>query len=205
MVAVNTQTLYLLRHGHRQDAADKDWRRISDRPFDPPLSTKGWQQAHAAGVQIAEKLQGMPGNEITVLSSPFLRCVQTAEIVCGLTDTVFFIEPGLCERLHPRFIYGDSVSFLPEAEIARHYPHYAAEEHKPILQPWPPESRGQVRRRSREVIRKICQEYGGPWILIGHGFTMKDIGCEFRLPGKLPKCGELRMAEVEIEDQQWSA
>ncbi|KAJ5623627.1 hypothetical protein N7490_012232 [Penicillium lividum] len=49
--------VFIVRHGARLDAADKDWHLTSPTPYDPPLCYGGWNQARALGVRIASLLQ----------------------------------------------------------------------------------------------------------------------------------------------------
>ncbi|KAK0715054.1 hypothetical protein B0H67DRAFT_579865 [Lasiosphaeris hirsuta] len=99
--------LFVVRHGLRLDAADKQWHLSSPTPYDPPLTYIGWQQAKSLGARIgslirdkvneeeaAQKLVGdIPGGrkrkryKVVLHSSPFLRCVQTSiAISAGLAQ-----------------------------------------------------------------------------------------------------------------------
>ena len=82
------ERLYLVRHGQSQgnvarDAADEAGLHeidITVRDVDVPLSALGVRQAEAAGRWFAT----LPGNERpeVILSSPYVRAKQTAEIIC---------------------------------------------------------------------------------------------------------------------------
>ncbi|KAK4146030.1 uncharacterized protein C8A04DRAFT_10125 [Dichotomopilus funicola] len=97
--------LFVVRHGYRLDAADKQWHLSSPTPYDPPLTYSGWQQAKSLGVRIAsiirerveedERAAGQNSNpkpkrkkyEVVLHSSPFLRCIQTSiAISAGLAQ-----------------------------------------------------------------------------------------------------------------------
>ncbi|KAL2143611.1 hypothetical protein VTI28DRAFT_10196 [Corynascus sepedonium] len=102
--------LFVVRHGYRLDAADKQWHLTSPTPYDPPLTYSGWQQAKSLGVRIASIIQeriqedersashnngesDQPGRrkrkryEVVLHSSPFLRCIQTSiAISAGLAQ-----------------------------------------------------------------------------------------------------------------------
>ena len=62
------QYLVVMRHGERLDEVDVEWRGTAERPWDPPLSPKGEQQARDA----AKRLK--PFNFDRVIISPFRRC-----------------------------------------------------------------------------------------------------------------------------------
>src|SRR5271169_1692392 len=74
-------TIFLLRHGARQDQLDRDWIRNSPTPWDPPLTTKGVMQARQTGAAMQTQLKRLPSSRerrVILHTSPFLRCVQTA-------------------------------------------------------------------------------------------------------------------------------
>ncbi|KAG6366634.1 hypothetical protein INS49_000812 [Diaporthe citri] len=92
--------IFVVRHGNRLDAANKQWHLQSPTPYDPPLTYSGWNQARAVGQRIGEILRdgdkerdkeqqadslatdGTPRKrrkyKVAIHSSPFLRCVQTS-------------------------------------------------------------------------------------------------------------------------------
>ncbi|KAK3306771.1 uncharacterized protein B0T15DRAFT_413273 [Chaetomium strumarium] len=99
--------LFVVRHGYRLDAADKQWHLSSPTPYDPPLTYSGWQQAKSLGVRIAsiireriqeeERVSSQCADpsmkpkrkryEVVLHSSPFLRCIQTSiAISAGLAQ-----------------------------------------------------------------------------------------------------------------------
>ncbi|KAK4033826.1 hypothetical protein C8A01DRAFT_19295 [Parachaetomium inaequale] len=100
--------LFVVRHGYRLDAADKQWHLSSPTPYDPPLTYSGWQQAKSLGARIASIIRERvvqddehaashstdPSSkpkrkryEVVLHSSPFLRCIQTSiAISAGLAQ-----------------------------------------------------------------------------------------------------------------------
>ncbi|KAJ0114527.1 phosphoglycerate mutase [Diaporthe amygdali] len=92
--------IFVVRHGNRLDAANKQWHLQSPTPYDPPLTYSGWNQTRAVGQKIGEILRdgdkerekeqqgdspatnGSPRKrrkyKIVIHSSPFLRCIQTS-------------------------------------------------------------------------------------------------------------------------------
>jgi hypothetical protein len=49
--------LFVVRHGTRLDAADKQWHLTSPTPYDPPLTYGGWLQSRALGARIGTILR----------------------------------------------------------------------------------------------------------------------------------------------------
>ncbi|KAI8628332.1 hypothetical protein F5Y19DRAFT_148438 [Xylariaceae sp. FL1651] len=91
--------IFVVRHGNRLDAADRQWHLTSPTPYDPPLTYGGWMQSRAVGARIASILQDeavdSPSSSsqkrrrfrVVIHSSPFLRCVQTSiAISAGLAS-----------------------------------------------------------------------------------------------------------------------
>lgn len=118
----NRQHLVVMRHGIRQDEVDRDWTTTADRPWDPPLSLEGLQMvlkivrsfvplivhmsafdpnstfAYVQDNKAAEKLQLL--NVTRVVTSPFLRCYQTAVAMLrclGLPESALELDWSVCE------------------------------------------------------------------------------------------------------------
>lgn len=69
----------VVRHGERLDESDAQlWRalRTQETLYDPPLTAKGWDQAQAAGREIAKMLP--EDCQLTMYSSPTARTISTA-------------------------------------------------------------------------------------------------------------------------------
>ena len=81
----NTNLVIVVRHGERLDYTMRDngenWIPTATRPWDPPLTNHGKQQATALGDAISDILtkHKFPNTKISAIySSPLLRCRQTA-------------------------------------------------------------------------------------------------------------------------------
>ncbi|KAI0161927.1 hypothetical protein GGR52DRAFT_145622 [Hypoxylon sp. FL1284] len=101
--------IFVVRHGKRLDAADKQWHLSSPTPYDPPLTYGGWLQSRTVGARIASILQQKEVDDafftshgidvaptsrkkkryrVIIHSSPFARCVQTSiAIAAGLASS----------------------------------------------------------------------------------------------------------------------
>ncbi|ORY58210.1 uncharacterized protein BCR38DRAFT_353354 [Pseudomassariella vexata] len=111
--------IFVVRHGNRLDAADKQWHISSPTPYDPPLTYGGWLQSKILGARIASilrerEVQGEADEEaegpdknatkpskarryrVIIHSSPFLRCHQTSvAISAGLASNPSLQSPSL--------------------------------------------------------------------------------------------------------------
>lgn len=80
--------IIVARHGLRLDSINKQWLYTSPTPYDSPLAApKGFQDASDCGQRILREL-GKPPTHIYIHSSPFLRCVQTANEIAKVLGTV---------------------------------------------------------------------------------------------------------------------
>jgi broad specificity phosphatase PhoE len=91
--------IFLIRHGERADAVTSEHSKVL-LEYDPPLSSLGELQS----VMTADYLNSLE-KEIIIVSSPFLRCLQTAKIIKSKLSKVYnnciYIEESLGEILHP--------------------------------------------------------------------------------------------------------
>jgi len=77
------KSVVVVRHGERQDYvmrdSGKNWIPTSDRPWDPPLTSRGHEQSKALGYALPKILKDQNLPPIAAIySSPFLRCRQTS-------------------------------------------------------------------------------------------------------------------------------
>jgi broad specificity phosphatase PhoE len=127
------QWLVLVRHGDRHDYANPTWKdqiQALDRfPRDPPLSTLGHRQARELGAAAAATLKRR-GGAVRVLSSPYLRCLQTITPLCDALDIPLELYPEIAEvRHHPRNVapYAERFQYFPRL-VDRADPHTGADE-----------------------------------------------------------------------------
>lgn len=108
--------IVVVRHASRQDKLDPEWPNYSPTPYDPPLSTDGFAQADSAGAKIAALLNHLDAiksasqcpagtlgarfqeSNVVIHSSPFLRCVQTAQYIAKHVK---------CERIRLDAAFGE--------------------------------------------------------------------------------------------------
>ena len=101
-----TMSVCVVRHGAREDYAFKsrglNWQQTNPtRPWDPPLTQAGISQGSALGVGLRAHCERLGLPPVTrVISSPLLRCVQTAAAAAvQLGVSTISLEPGLAEGM----------------------------------------------------------------------------------------------------------
>jgi broad specificity phosphatase PhoE len=90
-------SLILVRHA--TTAASEAGRNLGQRG-DPPLSVDGVELARRLGSTLGAELAELPHDALRIVSSPALRCRQTASAVCAALDVssdALEIGPGLLE------------------------------------------------------------------------------------------------------------
>jgi broad specificity phosphatase PhoE len=157
------QSLILLRHGIRQDFEDKTWRKTASRPHDTPLSENGLKQAHDAGRFLQkEKID-------YVFASPFLRALQTADIVASYLDLPIFVEYGFMERLDPHW-FESMPEIMSKEEAKARFPRIDTS-YESFLFPTFPEPRHTTLTIDRiaKALSQIHQHYDGSALVVSHG------------------------------------
>ena len=96
-------TLWIIRHGDRFDfnIGKEEWRKVAQRLNDPPLSDLGMQQVGELGnffKSMACKASETNKSAISrIITSPFLRCIQTSNPIAGALGLPIQIDHSLWE------------------------------------------------------------------------------------------------------------
>jgi broad specificity phosphatase PhoE len=167
--------MWVMRHGMRIDEHDVTWREKSNRPYDPYLTSEGRRQARAAASMILAESE-RDGAVVHVVSSPFLRCLQTAaEVANSLGIERITIDYGLCEALLPRNV-ATSPTYLPPDRLRMTDGSFARISFTHTSQPEPvwPEDLATARARYTDAFIRIPEALGpaGNIVLIAHGDTV---------------------------------
>lgn len=192
------QTIWLARHANRQDFADPEWTASADRPHDPGLSPDGRKQAQ----HLARRLQEIEINHI--LSSPFLRTVETAHYVAEWTDQPVFLEPGLGEWLNEDWFETPPEVRTP-ATLADQFAR-VSRRHTACRRPSFPETKHEALARLGATGKCLVDRYNDePLLLVGHGITVQGV-----LHGLIGQtvpdrgCPLASLTKIVREDGEWS-
>jgi broad specificity phosphatase PhoE len=100
------RSIFIIRHGDRWDYAHPEWKETAERKGDPSLSTLGHRQAREVGQYLDQLFvkEGITAEDVTLVSSPFLRCVQTSNEL-------------LSEFQHCKGDVAENVSIKPEYSV----------------------------------------------------------------------------------------
>jgi broad specificity phosphatase PhoE len=162
------QTIWIARHGNRQDFADPDWHKTADRPHDPGLAPDGVEQAR----QLAGRVTKLDVDRI--LASPFLRAVQTASPAAAALDQPVYLEPGLGEWQNADWFDTPAETLSPSVLADRFEPVRTG--HEACRTPDYPESRHASLARIGATGRCLADRFSGETLLlVGHGMTVLGV------------------------------
>jgi broad specificity phosphatase PhoE len=182
------RTIWIARHAERQDYADSNWYRNSDRPFDPPLSPRGVRQAKA----LAERLRKEEIHHI--FASPFLRTVETAHAVAEALDLPVKLEPGLGEFLN-RYSFPALPQTLSRSQLQERFSRVDLDYESPQSLQYP-ETWKQASGRMETAIRRLSEQFSGHLLLVGHAASVQGL-TEGLIPGK-PKLNRALAGLVKL-------
>ena len=161
--------VWAVRHGQRQDTVDPNWDSNAERIHDPPLTELGRWAAWRVGCRLAEA--GVRFD--AVLSSPFLRAVETADEICRQIDRGLVLEPGLGE--HRNADWFDSEPETVGIDDLDAQFGTVRLDHDPFGYPSFPESHDEAMGRIGETTRQIAESIDGTVLLVGHGITIGGV------------------------------
>jgi len=130
-----------------------------------------------------------------IVSSPYIRCIETAnEVALALGDVSIKVEPGIAEvntSRHP--------GFLDVADLKSSFP-LIDEHYEPVV---PREelvleySDGAAAKRSAKVARRVRELLAGSILFVGHGASCLGIAGEF---GHYGYVGYTSLTHFELKD-----
>ena len=154
------QTFWLVRHAHRLDFLEPEWFDGAIYPYDPPLSPEG----HDRALWLAQKLSGLKVDRI--LTSPFLRTIQTADPLARLLKLPIQLEWGLCEWLCQEWTT-EMPKTTPVDELLRSYPTIDAR-YQSLLVPCYPETTDALKIRLTKISQKLTDDNCEQMLAIAH-------------------------------------
>jgi broad specificity phosphatase PhoE len=193
------RAIWLARHGSRLDFDDPEWARSAARPYDPPLSGHGREQARG----MADRLARVP--IAYLFSSPFLRCVETAAPIAERVGVAIRIERGLSEWLNSEW-FPEPPELLPLSVLAESFPRVDVTYRSRGDAQYGESGPGAL-RRSGDTARKLAAEYAGNLVMVGHGASV--LGAMAALlgldPERVPDVGYGGLVELAEAGKLWRA
>ena len=188
-------TVWITRHGNRQDFVDPEWPLTAERPHDPGLSPDGIEQARNVAVRLLNENIG------AILSSPYLRTVQTAHEVAELMDLPIYLEYGMGEWLNPTWFPAEPERMELDA-LQERFPRIDFS-HSSLLVPEYPETEAEALERAGETVRRAAEHFDGTILLVGHGASVSG-GAQGLVPHvKVDRCPLCSLFRADRSADGW--
>lgn len=165
--------LFVVRHGERADRArgcDEGY------PDDTALTKEGRQTAKRAGIFL-RKLEA--SRMVAVYSSPFFRCLQTANEIAAELGLPVRVEPGLSELCASKIFDHAPHLRTPAEAVSRALIRVEVDASQPPIQPAPPDWPEQPRAANSRVVRTaqlLADRHPGQAIcLVCHSHSVVEI------------------------------
>lgn len=189
------RTVWLVRHGERQDLVDESWAESTDRPHDPPLTERGSDQASQTAKVVAQC------DFDRVFTSPFLRSVATAHEIAERSGLPLHVEAGLEEWLNPDW-FDQHPELLPRSVLSRRFS-TVSDSHTPLVEPQFPETEREVHQRVARTCQQLVSEYAGDIVIVGHWATVVGAIVELTEAWPIDSVGYCSISEMESEKDGW--
>jgi len=163
------ETVWVVRHGQRQDTVDPNWEDNADRLHDPGLTELGRWAAWRVGRRFAEAGQQFDA----IYASPFLRTVETADEICRELDAETYLEAGLGEHRNAEWFDAEPET-VPPATLAEWFDTVRLD-YDSVVVPEFPETHSEAMARAGETARRIEEAEAGTVLLVGHGLTVGGV------------------------------
>mmetsp|Transcript_2481 Transcript_2481/g.3516 ORF Transcript_2481/g.3516 Transcript_2481/m.3516 type:complete len:221 (-) Transcript_2481:230-892(-) len=171
-----SDAVYLTRHGARIDSDDSEWLKKCNhnRSDDPHLSRSG----NIAAQELAKRLKSSQSvNQIKhIISSPYIRCVETANAIAKELNMHIKIEPGIAEVNSSR-----SPQFLDTEHLQKKFPSIDSS-YAPVMTREDLSleySDGACANRSASAALKVRTQLTGAILFVGHGASCLGIARAF--------------------------
>ena len=161
------QTVWITRHGNRLDFVNPEWFNTAKRRYDPPLSEDGLIQAQELGQRLKNS------NISHIISSPFLRTIQTANEVAQVLDLPIKLEAGLSEWFNPDWM-DSHPEIHPQEFLAQEYPRIDWS-YESLVTPTYPETEAKVTSRTKQTANKLIGKFSKDILLVGHGASVLGV------------------------------
>lgn len=162
------RNVFLVRHAERIDFVDPRWSESAEHPYDPPLSPNGLIQARDLARRLGrEKIDH-------IISSPFMRTLQTASIVADALDLPVKVEDGASENLQAQWFPYDPRTWTLE-ERAKVFPRIDTS-YQSLHPRRYPEMWEDCVRECGIAMRKIVEHCPGNLLVVAHGASRSGLG-----------------------------
>ncbi|GAM17209.1 hypothetical protein SAMD00019534_003840 [Acytostelium subglobosum LB1] len=197
-------SIYLTRHGLREDWTNREWKKTAPRPSDAPLSADGFLVAAELGEACKNKYSDIQH----IIASPMERCIQTATEIAKQLNLPIKVDYGVIEYLghYPE----EELQPLTNAELSKTYPIDMT--YQPTTTSFPgAESEQDLMNRTKIAMTRLQEKFKGEtFIIVTHAATLIALGRavidDNNYPFRSGVCSLTKFVESKLstEDNKWT-
>jgi broad specificity phosphatase PhoE len=189
------RTIFIARHGSREDFEDPQWVHRAEYPHDPDLTATGIREAQ----QLARR---MAREQIAYLySSPYLRAIHTADWCAAALGLSIRIEAGFGEwRNAEWFAHPPRTRSL--RELKEQFP-AVDDNYQSLVAPAFPESKHESLRRFGRTLDETLRRTEGTLLIVGHGATVEGIGMSLLRGNFHSSADPASLCRLDLEEGSW--
>ena len=196
--STTNMNVYVTRHGARIDNGpdrDRKWleRAGHGRRHDAHMSPLGHTAASELATEFVKRQEQQQLSEPKILdyivSSPFLRCMETAEAIAKSMNLKIMVEPGISE------VGANSTQMASQIELKRKFASTIDHDYEPVMSrdELPGSNGGEwgdnaAARRACKVAQTIQRNLGGNILFVGHGASCLGLVNAFGGEGYVGYC-----------------
>ncbi len=189
------RTIFIARHGRREDFEDPHWAHPAEYLYDPDLSATGIREAQ----QLAQRMAREPIAHL--YSSTYLRAVHTAHWCAKALGLSIRIEAGFGEwRNADGFAHPPRTRSL--RELKERFP-TVDDDYQSIVEPGVPESKSESIRRFGRAIDETLRRTIGNLLIVGHGATVEGIGMSLLQGNFYSSADPASLCRLDLEEDSW--
>lgn len=194
--------VFVTRHGARIDNgqdSDRHWLQKAGhgRRNDAHLSKSGHEAASELAAELV-RIHRRDGIHVDhIVSSPFVRCIETANAVAQALNVKIKVEPGIAE------VGSSSSQMASQTEVQEQFP-LVDVNYRPVMTrqalPKSEWSDGAAARRSAAVAKNVQSRLGGTILFVGHGASCLGLVQAFGAQGYVGYCS---LTHFQLVDGKW--
>ncbi len=189
------RTIFIARHGSREDFEDPQWAQRAEYAYDPDLSAAGIREAQ----QLAQRMAREP--IACLYSSTYLRAVHTAHWCAEALGLSIRIEAGFGEWRNAEW-FAHPPRTRSRRELKERFP-MVDDSYQSLVEPGFPESKSDSIRRFGRTIDETLRRTEGTLLIVGHGATVEGVGASL-LPGHFyPTADPASLCRLDLEEGSW--
>jgi broad specificity phosphatase PhoE len=189
------RTIFLARHGSREDSENPEWIRHAENPYDPGVSAGGMHEARLLGKRVGlERISHL-------YSSPFLRAVQTARFCAQELGLSIRIEAGFGEWFNPEWF--ESRPRTRSVEELKAFFQSVDEDYSSLVVPEFPESKAECLRRFARTIELVLRQTDDGVLIVGHGATFEGVTAALFRSRFDPGADPASLSRIDYREGSW--